>query len=122
MFPKSPENPVFGKQLRGPKAHGISDEVAAHMAELNMCFGAIQDLVDGHRRSSFAKDIKSPKVFKQETRSEELQKWEDPKFSLENFIGVTLRMFLGHGFKDRQNRCEKLFSFLFTVNPADLVR
>ena len=58
------------------------------MAELQTLITALQDLVAGQRQSSFSKHIKAPEVFKPETRSDELQKWEDWKFSLENFVGV----------------------------------
>ena len=110
------------------------------MAELQTLITALQDLVEGQRHSSFTKHIKSPEVFKPETRSEELQKWEDWKFSMENFIGVVdgemlrdmkeasasprmLRM--SEWDLDRQDRSKKLFSLLSTLlrnRPLQLLR
>ena len=110
------------------------------MAELQTLITALQDLVEGQRHSSFSKHIKSPEVFKPETRSEELQKWEDWKFSMETFIGVVdgemlrdmkeasasprmLRM--SEWDLDRQDRSEKLFSLLSTLlrnRPLQLLR
>ena len=110
------------------------------MAELQTLITALQDLVEGQRHSSFSKHIRSPEVFKPETRSEELQKWEDWKFSMENFIGVVdgemlrdmkeasasprmLRM--SEWDLDRQDRSEKLFSLLSTLlrnRPLQLLR
>lgn len=110
------------------------------MAELNALIGALQDLVEGQRHTSFAKHIKPPEVFKPEARSEELQKWEDWKFSMENFIGVVdgemlrdmreasnapdvLRMSTWDA--ERQDRSEKLYSLLSTLlrnRPLQLLR
>ena len=113
---------------------------AAHMANVQPLIEAPQRLVDGQQQAGFSRHIKAPDAFKAETRSEELQKWQDWKFAFENFIGMIDSQLL----KDMKNvektateikmsslneevkpRSEKLYSMLSMLmknRPLRLVR
>ena len=110
------------------------------MANVQPLIEAPQRLVDGQQQAGFSRHIKAPDAFKAETRSEELQKWQDWKFAFENFIGMIDSQLL----KDRKNvektateikmsslneevkpRSEKLYSMLSMLmknRPLRLVR
>ena len=138
--PLKPPNQLFRNNFGSRSPRGPKIKWPRPWHELQTLITALQDLVESQRHSSFSKHIKSPEVFKPETRSEELQTWEDWKFSMEIFIGVVdgemlrdmkeasasprmLRM--SEWDLDRQNRSEKLFSLLSTLlrnRPLQLLR
>ena len=99
-------------------------------AGLQTLVEALNRLVENQQQAGFAKHVKPPEVFKAESRSEELQRWQDWKFSFESFIGVSdsalLREMRDAGNQqyvismnalppDQRNRSEKLYSMLSTL-------
>ncbi len=110
------------------------------MSNIQPSVDALNALVAGRQVAGFSKHIKAPEVFKPETRGDEVQKWQDWKFALENCVGV-VDPTMAQEMKDaaqtadetmfsvltdeRKRRAEKLYSLLSSLmknRPLRLVR
>ena len=132
--------PISRDGLQRPGGTGLRQASMAQAAGIQRLVEALQQLSDGQRTTGFSKHVKTPEVFKPETRAEELAKWQDWRFAFENFIGVidndVLRemkqivtraapLSMAEMAQEEQTRSERLYAMLSTQlrnRPQRLVR